>query len=209
MTTCISKLVEIASASVCTFDASRQSGGYNERVHEFAQLCEKRNGFYAFESALHVFPIGNCDQMTFCRWNANETWRYAYGGGADELEFFAEDVFGDQFGMSDDGVVLFRSETGETTHVGGTLEDWACSILADYEFLTGYPFAHEWQERFGPLLPGQRLAPKVPFVFGGAYEIGNFYVADAVKAMLFKADIYRQIKDMPDGTRARLTVERP
>lgn len=209
MLTCTDKLLEISSGSLCDTGSSAIDSGIGDRSRELAELWSKRNGFYAFEAALHVFPRGvHCGDMSFERWNLNDTWRNAYGNATDGLQFFAEDIFGDQFAIAGDRVVSFNSETGELTKIADTIEEWACAILTDYEFLTGYPFAHDWQEKFDTLVPGQRLAPKVPFVFGGAYDVANLYAMDAVKVMLLRAEIYRQIKDMSDGARVKLTVER-
>jgi hypothetical protein len=47
---------------------------------ELHDLLSKKNGFYAFESALHVFPAGHFqDVMDLEKWNSNELWRESYG----------------------------------------------------------------------------------------------------------------------------------
>jgi hypothetical protein len=72
------------------------------------ELLQSRNGFYAFESALHVLPrLERPDPATmdFGRWNDGALWRGEYGGLADGLTFFAEDLFGGQFALRGDEVV--------------------------------------------------------------------------------------------------------
>ena len=88
---------------------------------------------------------------------------------AEGLLFFAEDAFGGQFALRDEHVVTFDPETGEAQALASSIEDWADQLLADFEFLTGQPLAHDWQARNGALPPGERLVPKVPFVLGGEY----------------------------------------
>ena len=57
-----------------------------------------KNGFYAFELALHVFPAQSCDQhIGLDLWNSETLWRSAYGEVTNGCGFFAEDIFGGQF----------------------------------------------------------------------------------------------------------------
>jgi hypothetical protein len=79
-------------------------------------------------------------------------------------------------------------------------------ILDDYEVLTGYPLAAEWQALNGRLPARQRLVPKVPFVAGGEFEIGNLYALDSVEGMCLRASLAVQIRDLPDGAKFRFTV---
>jgi hypothetical protein len=146
--------------------------------------------------------------MTLQSWNTVGTWKYAYGGVLDNIMFFAEDIFGDQFGISDDAVVLFRSETGEIEPLAASLEEWASQVLVDFENLTGYRVAHEWQLAHGPIGRGMRLTGKQPFVLGGGHDLANLYEADSVTLMRLRGDIYRQIRDLPDGAHVKLRVER-
>lgn len=177
---------------------------------ELFDLLHQRNGFYAFEQALHVFPSGadTTGTMTLEHWNTQTLWRSAYGDLAEDLLFFAEDALGDQFCLSKRERFIFRfySETGELTRLADSFEGWAGMILSDYEFETGWPLAHKWQAQHGPLPLGHRLQPKIPFIYGGAYEVENLWAGDAVKGMLFKADVARKVKDLPEGTQVKLVV---
>lgn len=175
---------------------------------ELYELLARRNGFYAFESALHVFPHG-CARgvLDLATWNADETWRTEYGElGRDSL-FFAEDAFGFQFCLRPEGVCAFDAETGDVSPMAASIEEWASLLLVDFRVRLAHPLAHEWQLANGPLPPGRRLAPKTPFVLGGAFEVGNLYVADQVELMRFRGRLSRQIHDLPDG--AQVTIKVP
>jgi hypothetical protein len=205
---CQNKVLEISSASICDAEPVLGEQVIGEQFRERLEFCQRRNGTYAFESALHVFPLCTHSEHTgFHWWNAPQTWKHEYEGAVDHIEFFAEDIFGEQFGIASDAIVLFNPETGQVKQMSKTFDDWACDILADYEFLTGYPFAHEWQQQFGPLRAGMRLAPKTPFMFGGQFMLSNFYAADPVKLMRFRGDIYRQTRTLPDGKRVKVTIK--
>ena len=58
----------------------------------------------------------------------------------------------------------------------------------------------------GPLLEGLRLIPKTPFILGGEYNVENLFAFDAVKGMRYRADIWKQIRNLPDGASVQLKV---
>src|SRR6266702_176362 len=71
---------------------------FGNRAQELLHLLELKNGFYAFESALEVFPAALFDgRMTLSRWNSHGLWKYEYEGLADGRLFFAQEGFGNQF----------------------------------------------------------------------------------------------------------------
>lgn len=112
---------------------------------------------------------------------------------------FAEDIFGGQFAIKGDAIVSFEPETGEVTEIAGSIAGWARKILDDYEVITGYPIARQWQAANGALARGERLIPKRPFVMGGEYSVENLFAVEAVEGMRFRGDIAVQIRDLPDG----------
>jgi hypothetical protein len=164
------------------------------------KLLAQKNGFYAFEGALHVFPArADAGEMGIELWNSASSWRDEYHGLADGCFFFAEDVFGGQFCLYDGAVASFDPETGEKSFLAADVQGWVRKILDEYEVLTGQPLAHQWQRRHGPIPHGQRLVPKIPFVLGGEFSIDNLFVLDAVRAMRSRANMAVQIKDLPEG----------
>lgn len=177
------------------------------RAKELEAVLAKKNGFYAFEGALHVFPdSSNGDHIGLSDWNAASSWRSGYGDAADGLLFFAEDLFGVQHCLKNDRVFTFDPETGAVEQLAESLDEWAGKVLADYRMLTGHPLAHAWQARNGTLHIGQRLMPKTPFVCGGAFDIDNLVAIDAVRAMRYRADIARQIRNLPDGSTVQFEI---
>ncbi len=176
--------------------------------YELIHMLESKNGFYAFASALHVFPHTrlSVEGLTLADWNSDSLWRNDYGDLAAGLLFFAEDVFQDQFCLSSHGVLRFNAETGGTKPIADSLEGWAELVLRDYAVETGYPVAKEWQLKNGPLQPGQRLIPKTPFLLGGGFSTENLWAGDAVEGMRFKADVAMQTRNLPNGTQVRMVI---
>jgi len=171
-----------------------------------AAMLNRANGFYAFESALHVFPSGTTERMSVELWNDPDLWRHEYDDLTDGMTFFAEDAFGGQFVLTDTGISTFDPETGAAELIAEDLASWVHAILGDYEMLTGYPLAHAWQHRHGTLPEGRRLVPKLPFVTGGAYDIDNLDAADAVAGMRARGNLAVQIRDLPDGAKIHYRI---
>ena len=167
-------------------------------------LIEVRNGFYAFESCLFVRPwedtAGSAEW-----WNASD-WRAAYGHILDGMWCFAEDVFGFQFAVSDDGFYSFDPEIAELQHIATSATQWADRIMADYDQLTGYPLGYAWQAVNGPIKAGHRLAPAVPFVLGGEYSVAALQEKPELELARFRSHVYAKIRDLPDGAQVSIDL---
>jgi hypothetical protein len=170
-------------------------------------LLSLKNGFYAFDRALHVFPAASQgDEIGVIEWNEPALWRDAYEGAADGPVYFAEDLFGVQFGLREGAVVRFDPETGESEVIAANLEAWASLVLGDPDYWTGAPVARAWQAEHGPLVPGRRLLPATPFVLGGGYELANFAAIHVVEGMRFRGNVAAQLRELPDGAEVVLKV---
>jgi hypothetical protein len=171
------------------------------------EILTVKNGFYAFESALHFFPACVSGEfMALEQWNFPELWRSSYESIPENSIFFAEDIFGCQFLILNDRIHSFDPETGEIEEIANNFDEWAKSILKDYNFWTGFSLAHEWQVIHGSIPEGDRLLPKIPFVLGGEFSVGNLYQLNAVEGMKVRGDLSRQIKNLEDGTKIRIKV---
>lgn len=192
-------LIEYSSSSAVTTDLP-----WLDRIIDLLRI---KNGFYAFESALHVFPLGKADGvMDLEQWNADDLWRCEYQGAADNLMFFAQDAFGFQFCIGDEGILQFNPEDASTEYIASDIEDWASKMLVDYDGLTGYSLAHDWQSRHRRLENAERLPFTIPLVLGGEVSVDNIAAVNAVEAMRARGYIYRQIRDLPDGATIQLNI---
>jgi hypothetical protein len=215
MATTLQRLIDIGSKPLMpTLDhqfGEHFLNQFGERG-DLLRLLASKNGFYAFESALHVFPLTRdnwFNEQDIQRWNDKSLWKHAYHGPSalNKLLAFAEDVIGTQFCFLDDKIVRFDPETGDTEEMCSTLDQWAELVLSDCEVELAYPLAQAWQEQNGALLPGNRLIPIVPLIAEeSSFEPSNFYQLDALKGMLFRADIAMQLRSVPDGTTVTIKV---
>ena len=195
MSQAIDKLLSIVSPPIGTPVEPRVELGSALANELVALILSRVNGFFAFESDLHMFPLtASGGYHGIDSWNVSDLWRNNYDGMTEGLLFFAEDIFGGQFGIRGDQIYSFDPETGELCQVGGSVDEWARKILDDYEFITGF------------IAAGDRLVPKRPFVLGGEYNVTNLVALEAVKGMRFRGDLAIRIRDLPDGAPIALKV---
>lgn len=164
-------------------------------------LLSQKNGFFAFEYALEVFPCGmSALSHPLREWNDGASWRSAYGKLSPKGTCFAQDVFGGQFVLAG-SIYTFDPETGEVEPFASNLEEWAANVLSDYQVVTGYTIAHKWQSTHGRIAPRSRLTPVTPFVLGGEFSIENLVQMDAVRSLRLRGSLAQQIQDAPDGSK--------
>lgn len=175
---------------------------------ELISVLKEKNGFYAFEFALHFFPAQtSLLSVGMNGWNSSPGWRDSYGDLAERCLFFAEDVFGGQFCIYDDKIWSFDPETGEKDLMGDSLDDWAQRVLDDFEVLTGHPIARMWQEVNGPLPEFERLVPRTPFVCNGEFSASNMILMDAERSMYVRGGLAQKIRDLPDGSQIKFEMK--
>ena len=172
------------------------------------KILSIKNGFYAFESALHFLGTGpDRPDIDIEGWNSPDLWIKSYGTIKPDGLCFAEDLFGNQFYIACDGIYTFDCENGDKEKIARNFGEWCKLILDDYDYLTGYTLAHEWQKKNGPLEPGKRLMAKVPFSLEGDFDVDNLQIANAVDLMLTRADLAIQLASIPDGTKIKINIQ--
>ncbi|HJD84537.1 DUF2625 family protein [Kitasatospora aureofaciens] len=177
-------------------------------LHELGVVLGRMNGFFAFNAGIQVFRAGEEGLgPDLLSWNSDELWKSTYGGLADNVLCFGQDLFGTQFAIvGGERVVTFDPETAETEDLGSSLNDWAAWLLSDPDVNAAASFAYEFQKQNGALAPEQRLVPLQFFVAGGDYSFENVVVRDAGEAMRIRGPIAQQIHNLPDGGTLSLGV---
>ena len=208
----IDKLLSVSSNSIVTgspiLEISNSSVS-SSLVSELTALLQSRNGFFAFASALHVFPAESSEHgFGMIDWNIGTAWKQEYGGVADKLLCFGQDIFANQFALCGDGVVVFNCEIGSYAHFSVSLEEWAEKVLSNYNLVTGYSLAKAWQQQNRLLKPGERLFPVQPFVVGGAYSSENLRAMKYLEILKFFGYFSSQIRLLPEGAHVELTTGR-
>lgn len=161
-------------------------------------LWTQRNGWVAFWSALHVFPLGAATDGPDVT-AVNSALREAFGELAAGHVAFGHDLFGVLMTWHEDHVCGFDPETAEHEPIADDLDGWASAVLAEPEELVGSAFAFDWQERHGRLESDERLVPLLPFVLGGEYDDANLEPRDALQALRERAALARVVATLPEG----------
>lgn len=201
----LQKLLDIASKALAPESEAAEMGPLMGHLAE--EIWSRKNGFYAFESALLVRPFSSQKTpLGVIEWNDPSGWKRKFDVDLSKELFFAEDVFGEQFSLRESGVFKFKPETGEIELFAESLDDWAEKILENYALHTGQPLAHEWQKQHGALPRGCKLAPKQPFVAGGEYAISNLASMSDIELIEFRAQIANQIANLPDGAQIQIEI---
>ncbi|MFD7908668.1 hypothetical protein ACFV4G_41315 [Kitasatospora sp. NPDC059747] len=201
----MNKLLSIASGAISP-SAPKVVSAFGSFANSLDALLVEMNGFYAFESALHVFPSGEAGLpgRSVEEWNSKSLWRDSYGHLMPDVIFFAEDVFGGQFAVARDGVVYsFNPETAALVRFSEDVARWRGDVIADWNHATGYSVGHEWQMRNGPLPVGHRLVPKIPFVVGGEFSCENMVPVEAAAALKYWGRFALAIAGGRDGDQFR------
>ena len=145
MNTAISRLLSVAyralsNANPCV--PPSMTADADPLVTEVIELLWKRNGFFAFGPALHVFPCESSERsIGLVEWNMPGLWKQEYLSFVDPGLCFAEDIFGNQFSIKDGSIKYFQIETGEMKPIAPSVEKWAELILSEDRLWTGWPIA--------------------------------------------------------------------
>lgn len=209
----IEKLLSYAERAITDNPPQITSDFWNGSARLFAELLgllNKRNGFFAFDKALHVFPAQPSTQKPsgydIIDWNRRGLWKNAFPEQVQRLLCFAEDIFGCQWVLQKDHIGKFDPETGEVTPFADSFENWAEQIVENASIETGWPLSQQWIQKNGDLPANCRLNPRMLFVLGGSFEVENLFAVDAAEGMRFRGDIARQIRDLPDGTKIKIVL---
>ena len=140
------------------------------------------------------------------QWNDPAGWKSNYGDIPIPGEVLAEGFLGDQYLLVDRLVVRWDPETGETEPTGMRLDEWIQAMREDASSQEPVWLLEAWEESNGPLPVTQHLAPKQPFVLGGAFEVDNLFATDANSDFAWRGQLALQIGDLPDGAEVKLHV---
>jgi hypothetical protein len=138
-----------------------------------------------------------------------EEWRWLCSGN---LRLIAVDAFADLF-FEDSESAIMRLDTtiGRLDRIAGSAEEFV-------RLTQGSQHRKKWfcedvavalaEQGFDPA-KGKCIAYKTPIVFAGSTgHASNVYIADLYEYVSFLGDLHFQMKDVPDGGKIRLIVDK-
>ncbi len=121
--------------------------------------------------------------------------------------------------INDFGNIIFKSTQNEFWRI--CPEELYCEKIADsqldYEkLLSDSEFIVDWEmdnlvqiakNTVGELMEGEKYCLKLSGVLGGEYNSENISKVSQMEQIGFSGDLAKQIKDLPDGTKIKLTTD--
>lgn len=116
-------------------------------------------------------------------------------------------LFADAFVTDDSGAVYMLERAAcSAQQVAPSEEEFWRQVGDDAEGWQLRPLADECRRIGKVLADGQCYAFTTPPVLGGEYDVENIWIAHWKEWFSFTADLFRQIKDLPDGATVSLKV---
>lgn len=120
-----------------------------------------------------------------------------------EGRLVAVNELGEPFFEQHGVLVKVSPETGDRETVGPVTIN-PISQLDDY--WTALSLKKEWESLHGPLPEGCALAPVIPFVLGGEFDVKNLMKLDAKELMDCYKKIREKVSDSQDGIQVSVRV---
>jgi hypothetical protein len=120
---------------------------------------------------------------------------------------FATNLFGDAFFLDPAGAVHMLSRAGASCEqVSPSIDEFRQRLAEDEDGWQLRPLADRCAAAGKVLGEGQCYAFVTPPFLGGEYDVENVRVGSWREWFALTADLYNQIKDLPDGAQVRLNV---
>lgn len=210
MDTAIAQLCQLADEvfprTACVNDIAGKCRCFAGADAAYQELLEV-GALHLYAGSLRVF--GRCkghQTKDINWWNDPQTWKSLYGNEVVDTWAFAEDILGNQFVFTKDGIGWLDIETGQIRSLCEKFSDWIGLVHSDPDYYTGRNLALEWYAQHGRLsINGlSHLCAITLFACGGPYSTDNLFVMDSLRHIHLKADIARQIRHLPDGTKIEI-----
>lgn len=177
------------------------------RDRDHKSLLSLHNGLTAFDGGLRIFGTQPGVLPTLQEWNEQKGWRSAYKELIKEnLVFFAEDVFGNQFAFDDGNILYFDVENGRVKPFAKSFSEWLSIILEDPVDTLQLMLYKSWLGKGERLDPSEHLCPVYPFVVNADPSLQELYRVKSMEDMRYKGNFAYQIKDIPDGAPIKIRV---
>lgn len=161
------------------------------------------NGGFFYNSSLQIYSCINTSNMQDI-FHVNNIIHKEYGLLAKDLLFFGQEIFGNQFAFSDEGIMLFNIESGDREIIAPNFGEWCVVIENDLDYYTGKVFSIFLNSK--NMGKETRLCPKIPFITGGSYEVENFYSLSFPRYIQVNFNIAKQVHLLPDGSEIKFEI---
>lgn len=124
-----------------------------------------------------------------------------------EAKVISTSLFGDAFVVDFSGAVHMLDRGGcSVKQIATSLEDFWHNVQDDQHDWQLRNLAHECQAAGKVLGPDQCFAFTIPPILGGEYQVENIWVAPWHEWFALTADLFQQVKDLPDGAAVKFEL---
>jgi len=170
---------------------------------EYLDFMSHYDGGYFYNHSLHIY--GKSNELNYHSIEyINQILNVSFLNIFEGLIAFSEDVFGNPFCFSNEGIVYFNIETGSRELLAKDFNEWLSLLYSDLAYFTGKDLVVDNDVE---LSYGKRLCPKLPFILGGEYLANNLILKDFEENIEFSSSIAKQVYDLPDGTEFKINIK--
>jgi hypothetical protein len=189
------------------------TGGELTDLVSFARLpsylqtfLREQNGVVAYFGGLHIrgcVSEPSWHSLSEVWQGANAFWR-TYDTVVETDIPFAQDCVGNQFLLRGDAVLFLDTETGELADLEVDFKHFLFGAEKFPLDALGMEPLRAFQQRGGVLQPGQLLSLFPPMCIETAQQKPRVQPQTVAARLAWLADLYRQIKNLPDGQHLQL-----
>ena len=178
----------VASAIVPGFEAPPYDAACARTTLEYAgrsvdthtRLLQRWNGCYALQGSLHLFGARPAPpNQSLDLWNHPTGWRQSFGIVVENVWFFAESAFGDQFGYRDGKVVRLRLLDARVEPMASDLDEWLQCVFLEPQRWLALDLFEACLRDHGPLPHGGHFGPAPTHVPGAPLRAETMEVLPA------------------------------
>lgn len=186
-------------------DTSDLPGFLDENLIYFLSKC---NAGYSQDNYFHFFGTSGNEGHDLKTWNSMGLWKKEYGELVEGYYFFAEDIFGNQFGQKigsqSNEIFMFWVDDGRIKAFANDFLEFIEFTIFDFdifakmrklcvEFLLSSPRA---------FTPFHHLSYRKPILLGGdSGDTNNLEIIDSIANLKFLGQLVTQTRALPKGTR--------
>lgn len=182
---------------------------YNSLPTELKSFYDQVNGIIAFNGGLHIRGcVSTPDWHSIGKiWKGENALHNLYDEVKETDVPFGQDCLGDQYLLRDGLVCHLSAETGDIENLDFTFGQFLKESMTDpMEFLLLQPL-QQFMNEGGQLKPGELLNVYPPFCTKEAEEGVSLKNVPTLERISFLADLYRQLKDLPEGQRIEIKIK--
>jgi hypothetical protein len=173
----------------------------SELPSELTMVLRDVNGFILHRGAVHFRGACLTPEWHSLRaaWHGSNALHVLFDEVRPSDIPFAQDQVGDQFLIRDGVVLRLWAETGEIKGLADSLDEFLSKVTSDIEGFLNVDLRRVME-------PGQILHAYPPFCTGESAQGVSLRPVPATEALLFHANLAKQIREAPDGGKIEFKV---